>query len=140
MCMYVCMCMYIYIYVYVCIYICVCMYVCIYMYACMHACMYVYGALNAEDRQAIEQHRASCQQTPAHNVRHRVCVEARKAFDRDSMKMFFSVHRDAEQSFAALKGLIHAGGKLKRGQAPRSGREREVQEVVDHLPEILGGK
>ena len=68
-----------------------------------------------------------------------VC-KARKAFDRDSMKMFFSVHRDAEQSFAALKGLIHAGGKLKRGQAPRSGREREVQEVVDHLPEILGGK
>ena len=54
-----------------------------------------------------------------------VC-KARKAFDRDSMKMFFSVHRDAEPALAALtKGLIHARSKLKRGQAPRSGLERE---------------
>ena len=97
-------------------------------------------ALNADDRQAIEQHRAVSTDPLIMSGVVYVC-KVRKAFDRDSMKMFFSVHRDAEPSLAALtKGVIHAGGKLKRGQAPKSGLEREVQEVVDHLTEILGSK
>ncbi|CAE7943317.1 unnamed protein product [Symbiodinium necroappetens] len=97
-------------------------------------------ALNTDDRQAIEQHRAVSTDPLIMSGIVYVC-KVRKAFDRDSMKMFFSVHRDAEPSLTALtKGLIHAGGRLKRGQAPRSGLEREVQEVVDHLTEILGGK
>ncbi|CAE7817514.1 unnamed protein product [Symbiodinium necroappetens] len=95
-------------------------------------------ALNSYDRQAIEQHRAVSTDPLVMSGIVYVC-KVRKAFDRDSMKMFFSVHRDAKPSLAALtKGVIHAGGKLKRGQAPRSGLEREVQEAVDHLTEILG--
>ena len=94
-------------------------------------------ALSAEDCAAVEQHRAmSTDPIIMSGVVY--VAKLRKAFDKNTMKMFFSVHRDAEPALAALtKGVLHNGGKLKRGQAPRSGLEREVQEVVDHLSEIL---
>ena len=97
-------------------------------------------ALSAEDRTAVEQHRAmSTDPIIMSGVVY--VAKVRKAFDKNTMKMFFSVHRDAEPALAALtKGVLRNGGNLKRGQAPRSGLEREVQEVVDHLSEILGDR
>ena len=76
-------------------------------------------ALSTDDRTAVEQHRA------VSGVAYvgKVC----KAFDKNTMHMFFSVHRDSEPALAALtEGVLHNGGKLKSGQAPRSGLEREV--------------
>ena len=58
----------------------------------------------------------------------------RKAYDRDTMKVFFSVHRKAEAELSSVKkGLVAQGAKEKMGQAPRAGLEREVQEVIDDL-------
>ena len=57
------------------------------------------------------------------------------------MKVFFSVHRDVEPALkAVIKGITAHGGKQKVGQAPRSGLEREVQDVIDELTAVLGDK
>ena len=41
---------------------------------------------------------------------------------------------------AVIKGITAHGGKQKVGQAPRSGLEREVQDVIDELTAVLGDK
>ena len=97
-------------------------------------------ALGESDKQAIQTHRNTA--TDADAMSHAVFVcKLRKAFDRDTMKVFFSVHRDVEPALkAVIKGITAHGGKQKVGQAPRSGLEREVQDVIDELTAVLGDK
>ena len=41
-------------------------------------------------------------------------ARVRKAFDKNTMDMFFSVRRDAEPALAALsKGVLHVDGKFE---------------------------
>ena len=64
-----------------------------------------------------------------------VCMLCRYARVNERMKELI----DVESSLAVLAtGVIHAGGRLKRGQSPISELEREVQGSVDDLTEILG--
>ncbi|CAE8729019.1 unnamed protein product [Polarella glacialis] len=95
-------------------------------------------ALNSDDKQCIEAHRSAA--TDPEMMSHVVYVsKLRKAFDKDMMKLFFSTHADAEGALKALsKGLVSKGAKQQFGHAPRGGLEREVQEVVDQLTDILG--
>ena len=97
-------------------------------------------ALSESDKQAIQVHRNNS--THADELSHAIFVcKLRKAFDRDTVKCFFSVHRDAEPALQAVtKGLMAHGAKQKLGQAPRAGLEREVQEVIDELTAVLGDK
>ena len=97
-------------------------------------------ALGDSDKQAIQNHRNTA--TDAEVMSHAVFVcKLRKAFDRDTMKVFFSVHRDVEPALkAVIKGITAHGGKQKVGQAPRSGLERDVQDVIDELTAVLGDK
>ena len=77
-------------------------------------------ALNETDKQAIIDSRAGA--TDPDLVCHVIYVcKIRKAFDRETMKMFFSVHAGAQPALSALcKGIVASGGKQKAGQAPRS--------------------
>ena len=84
-------------------------------------------ALNSEDRPAIEQHRAVSTDALVMSGIVYVC-KVRKAFDRDSMKMFFSVHRDAEPALPALtKGLIHAVGNSGEDKPQEAGWRRKFK-------------
>eukprot|EP00435_Cladocopium_sp_Y103_P029123 s87_g7.t1 len=83
-------------------------------------------ALGDHDKQAIQSHRNTATDPEAMSQAVFVC-QLRKAYDRDSMKVSFSVHRDVEPA-------------LKVGQAPRAGLEREVQDVIDELTAVLGDK
>ena len=38
---------------------------------------------------------------------------------------------------ALLRAMCRAGGKIKRGQAPRSGNDRELQDLVDKLAKVV---
>lgn len=98
------------------------------------------AALGDFDKQNIQSHR-NCSTDPE-AMSHAVFVcKLRKAYDRDSMKVFFSVHRDVEPALkAVMKGITAHGGKQKVGQAPRAGLEREVQDVIDELTAVLGDK
>lgn len=97
-------------------------------------------ALGDSDKQAIQNHRNTATDPDAMSRAVFVC-KIRKAFDRDTMKVFFSVHRDVEPALkAVIKGITAHGGKQKVGQAPRSGLERDVQDVIDELTAVLGDK
>ena len=54
-------------------------------------------------------------------------------------KMYFAVSvEETPMLEALLRGITEACGKVKRGTAPRSGDERELQELVDQLAKIVG--
>ena len=93
-------------------------------------------ALGDFDKQTIQSHRNTA--TDPEAMSHAVFVcKLRKAYDRDSMKVFFSVHRDVEPALkAVMKGITAHGGKHKVGQAPCAGLEHEVHE----LTAVLGDK
>ena len=95
-------------------------------------------ALGDFDKQNIQSHRNSS--TDPEAMSQAVFVQT-EAYDRDSMKAFFSVHRDVEPALkAVMKGITAHGGKQKVGQAARAGLERKVQDVIDELTAVLGDK
>ena len=65
-----------------------------------------------------------------------VC-KIKKAYNRDTVKVHFAVHKDVETIVEVLaRRLLAAGGREKRGQPPQGGLKREVQAMVEKLEEI----
>eukprot|EP00435_Cladocopium_sp_Y103_P008463 s3728_g2.t1 len=66
-------------------------------------------------------------------------AKVKRCFDKRMSKVHFAVSGDMQEVLdALLRTMQKAGGKIKHGTAPRSGNERELQELVDQLAKIVG--
>lgn len=65
-------------------------------------------------------------------------AKVKRCFDKRMSKVHFAVSADMQEVLdALLRTMQRAGGKIKHGTAPRSGNERELQELVDQLAKIV---
>ena len=63
-------------------------------------------------------------------------TKCRKCYDPKRMRLTLCVHNQVEDILeVVVKGLQRHGAQLKRGVAPRSGNEREMQALLDALAE-----
>ena len=64
-------------------------------------------------------------------------AKCRKCFDAKKMRLTLCVHHSVENILTVVtKALQGQGAVLKRGVAPRSGNEREIQSMLDALSEM----
>lgn len=65
-------------------------------------------------------------------------TKCRKCYDPKRMRLTLCVHNQVEDILeVVVKGLQRHGAQLKRGVAPRSGNEREMQALLDALVESV---
>ena len=63
-----------------------------------------------------------------------IVARFRKAWDKGTVKLHLACRSDWCTVFESLEGaLVASGAKRKLGQAPRSGLERQIQELLDAL-------
>ena len=65
-------------------------------------------------------------------------AKVKRCFDKKMSKIHFAVCAElAPVLDALLRAMCLVGGKIKRGQPPRSSNDRELQELVDQLAKIV---
>ena len=96
------------------------------------------GQATGEDAEVLKQHFNSV--TAVSDLIDRVLIaKVKRCFDKKMNKIHFAVCPDMSPILDALLRTIgKAGGRIKRGTAPRSGNERELQDLVDKLSKIVG--
>ena len=100
--------------------------------------VYIYIYISVADAELLKAHFNSVQ--GAVDLVDRVFIaKVKRCFGKKQNKVHFAVCAELEPVLdALLRCMAKAGGKIKRGTAPRSGNEREMQELVDKLSKIVG--
>ena len=93
-----------------------------------------------KDRKALIDH--ATETTEPEQLLDKVFVcKLKKAFDKNTMKLQISAAAKMEAEMQALDRVLRAaGGKQKRGQAPKSGLERDLQDALDKIEGKETGK
>ena len=93
------------------------------------------GHISSDEKQKLEAHIMSAENAKA--LEPLVLVsKCRKCFDPEKMRLTLCVHRQIEDILEiSVKALQGMGAQVKRGVAPRSGNEREIQSLLDALLE-----
>jgi hypothetical protein len=86
---------------------------------------------NEKDRKVLIDH-ATATTEPERLLDKVFVCKLKKAFDKNTLKLQISASSKLDEEMQAIdKVLKAAGGRLKRGQAPKSGLERDLQDVLD---------
>ena len=93
------------------------------------------GQLTMEEKQKLQQHLQAADGVKVLEPTIMV-AKCRKCYDPKRMRLTFCVHNSVEDVLElVVKGLQGHGAQIKRGIAPRSGNEREIQALLDALTE-----